>query len=516
MVQDSFLEFMVRQEMNQRIQGYGLFADYYHGDQGSWLPSDIEEQLDDPQSAIVNYCKPVVDIATRFIAGTAANPNSLGIDVNEHAYIEGKVVTVKTDLAYEAQRQFNRIYKLSGLFDTEFSKLVRMLIKKGDAFMETVLVGADETRDIRIKVKRPDVIYPRYQDDDYMEMVYCAVKWFTMNTPEKRNWWAKVHRPEGWAYDEANNPLPPVTEIYDLGTQGIETDRQWNEDDEGVLRSTINRPTHMETGGAPPEMVDQYESAFPQIPIYHLKNNTDDLEYGISDLLPVVPLQNNLNRIVSDMLYAIDYNGFPRGFVFGAHGDAQMDVGPAIWTKVPDPSGRVDIIQPSNIGHFIQAIDAVIDFISGVSSTPKQAFAEYAHGLPASGYSLKVRYQPLEDKCNEKRSELKMAFRRMNTQILYLLEELGVLPAGASQKLEVDVHFGGGLPADKVMDAQLYGMYKDRGWMSNKRIMELLEIENPEEEVAQIERERYEEALLFYQAELQANREAGTGSQEDK
>jgi hypothetical protein len=519
MIRESFLEFMVRHEINQRIRIYGIYDDYYHGAQIEALTTAIANQLDDPISSIVNYCKAVVDIATRYIAGTASRPNSLSIDVNELQFIPGdkegtgKFVNWKTNLAYEAQRQLNRIYKASGMFDTEFAKLVRTLIKKGDSFMELVLVGDDEeSRDIRIKVKRPDVVYPRYHDDDYMEMMYCAVKWFQNVTPRERNWYAKVHHPQ-------TAEMPATTEIYDLGTQSVETDsdRQWNEDDDGTLRSSIYRPVHVETGGAPPEKIDSYDSAFPQIPIYHLKNNTDDLEFGVSDLQPVKPLQDDLNRIYSDMLYALDYNGFPRGFVFGAQGNTELDVGPAIWTKVPDPSGNVMVIPPANIGHFIQAIDLAIDMICGVSSTPKQALAEYAHSLPASGYALRVRYQPLEDKCNEKRAELKMGFRRMNTQILYLLEQMGALPEDASKRLEVDVHFGGGLPADKLTDAQLYGMYKQSGWMSDQTIMERLEIENPEEELAQIRQERYEEAVLYFQAEQEAaaNTQSGTGSQEE-
>lgn len=520
MVRESFMEFINRQEMNQRIMGYAIYDNYYHGDQGEMLPSSIAEQLRDPQSATVNYCKAVVDIATRFIAGTASNPNSLSIDVTEQVFDRDRIIRSKTPTAVEAQRQLNRIYKESGMFDTEFVKLVRMMIKKGDAFMKLVLIGQDENRDIRIRVKRPGVIYPRYRDDDYMEMLYAATKWFTMNTPSQRQWWAEVHRP-AFIDPETGEEVPGMVEIYDLGPQGVESDKTYQENSEGELRAIINRPLHADAGSAIPEMVAEYESGFDDIPIYHVKNNVDDLEFGVSDLLSVIPLQNNLNRIVSDMLYALDYNGFPRGFVMGAQGDGPMDVGPAVWTKVHDPSANVIVIPPANIGHFVHAIEVIIDFIAGVSSTPKQAFAEYSHGLPTSGYALRVRYQPLEDKCNEKRAELKMAFRRMNRQILRVLSEIGAIPEESLGRLEVDVYFGGGLPSDKLMDAQLYGLYKQYNWMSDRSIQERIEIENPDEENAQIDRERYAEAVLFFQAELEAKRREesessdGSGTQED-
>lgn len=505
LIQESFMEFIHRQEMHQRIISYGIYDNYYQGEQGFMLPSSIADQLDDPQAATVNYCKAVVDIATRFIAGTASNPNSLSIDVTEQVFVDGKVIRSNTNVAIEAQRQMNRIYKESGMFDTEFVKLVRMMIKKGDAFMKLVLIGQEDNRDIRIKVKRPGVIYPRYRDDDYMDMLYVATKWFTMTTPSERQWWAEVLRP-AYIDPETGEEVPGMAEIYDLGLQGVESDKTYQQNDEGELRAITTRPMHHEGGTPQPQLVDEYESGFSDIPVYHVRNNVDDLEFGVSDLMSVIPLQNNLNRIVSDMLYALDYNGFPRGFVFGAMGDSKMDVGPAVWTKFPDPSGSVFVIPPANIGHFAQAIEIIIDFIAGVSSTPKQAFAEYSHGLPTSGYALKVRYQPLEDKCNEKRAELKTAFRKMNRQILFVLSELGLIPKESLGRLEVDVHFGGGMPTDRLMDAQVFGMYQGMNLMSRRTIQERIGIENPEEENAQIERERYEDAVLFFQAELEAKR----------
>lgn len=501
MIQESFLEFLVRQETSQRLTSYAIYENYYQGFQGETLPSDVKKQFDDPQSAMVNYCKAVVNIATRYIAGTATDPNSLSVDATEGG--------LKTDGAYLAQTYLNRVYKESGLFDTQFIKLVRMMCKKGDTFMKLRLVGADENRDVRISVVRPDVVYPRYRDDDYESMIYCAVKWFEMEKPNERRWFAEVFR--GQSVDEAGAIVPGVREIYDLGTQGAEQDRAYTEDNEGVLRMQFNRPVHYESGAPQPRLIGVYESGFPEIPIYHIKNDIDDLEFGVSDLQDVIPLQDNLNRVVSDMLYALDYMGFPREFIFGAMGDQNIDLGPGIATQIPDPSGRVMSLPAANIGHFLYAIDSIIDWICGVSSTPKQALAEYAQALPASGYSLRVRYQPLEDKCNEKRAGLKQAFRNMNRQILYVAGQLGILDADLVQRLEVDVHFGGGLPADKLTEAQMYGYYQQYGWMSKRTIQERIGIENAKEENLRIQQEQYEEYLMM----LRAEKEVGVSEESD-
>jgi hypothetical protein len=475
LVRDSFLDFLHRADEEIRLSNYRYYDEYYLGYHKDTLHPDIKKAFENPMSMIANYCKAVVDIPTQYIVG---DPDKLGIDASQ--------LGQKTDLALAVEGELYRIYRDSGLMDAEMIELVENLIKKGDNFLKLQNIPTfGGGQDIRIRVIRPDVCYPRFRSDDYKDTLYTAIKWYEYVSADEINWYAQVFYPPT---DEQ-----PVTEMhtYDLGHEGVPTERQFSEDDDGNVIQVSHLPPQAPVTGH--RGMNEYpiaveETQFPGIPIFQVRNNAGDRPWGVSDLHDITGPQDALNKAWTDLLYIMDDQAFQRIFLFGAHGESRLDLSPAKITNIPNESGRLDVIPPTNISQFLFVIDSLLDTISGVSGTPKQAFGEFIQGLPASGFALIVRYMSLENKCNIKRAMLKGVLRRMNQMIVYMLGLYGRfnnVPGYDPEQLptiDVKIHFPGGLPKDEVQQAQVHSYELQMGVKSRRTIMEERGIENIEEE----------------------------------
>lgn len=490
-IRQTFLDFLSQEEETLRLDNYRYYDEYYLGYHVDSLPPAIKEAFKNPMSMVANYCKPVVDIPTQYIVG---KPEKLGIDASEFEQ--------KTELALAVESQLYRVYRASGLLDAEMIELVETFIKKGDAFLKLQNVQTlGGVPDIRIKVIRPDVVYPRFRSDDYEETLYTAIKWYEHLTPGELHWYAQVFYPR--TADE-----PSEMHTYDLGPSSIPSERQYSEDNDGnVIRvGHTPQPSHLGQRGMGQKLIDVVENPFPGIPIFQVRNNAGDRPWGVSDLHDVTTIQDALNKAWTDLLYIMDEQAFQRIFLFGAHGESRIDMTPGKVTNIPNEQGRLDVIPPTSISQFLFVIDSLLDAISGVSGTPKQAFGEFIQGMPASGFALTVRYMPMENKASVKRALLKGVLRRMNEMIVYMLGQYGYFDKvpGMSEEalagISVKVHFPGGLPKDEVQEAQVHSYELQMGVKSRTTIMEERGIEN----IAEEERRLGIDQLVAWAQEQQA------------
>ena len=490
MVGLSFMKWLHEQETDVRLQNYAIYDQYYYGEQTSLLPANIKKAYDNPTSIVANYCRKVVDKSVRYICG---NPANISLDVTEG--------NQKNALSLWAEDQLTRLYRRWGLMDTELIKFIRLMCKKGDSFLKLSLVG-DKDPDIKITVTRPDVVFPKYRDDDYEEMASCAVKWYEIKESGERSWFAQVFFPD--TMDEEGNYVPGRVDYYHLGDHAVSDTESYTEDEDGNIIRTRRMPTHIDQEGDQPEFLYSEDNPFGVIPVFHARNSIDDVPFGESDLADMIQLQDFMNLTLTDLSLVMQEQAFQRLFLFGAQSNEEFSLAPGVINVVPNESGGLQSIPPVNIGNYLYAIDTIVSLIADVSDTPKQAFAEHAQGLPASGYALKVRYIPLEDKCNEKKAQLQQVLRRMNQAILSMMVQLkwldrldGVSKAligeGAEERLpflDVKVHFPGGLPKDDVMEVQKEGYKVSAGFSSRRSAMERLGEDNPDEEMLQILREQ--------------------------
>ena len=106
------------------------------------------------------------------------------------------------------------------------------------------MIGYIENNEIKIRVLRPEMCFPRYRADDYNEMLYCVVKWYDF---EDSIWKAEVFRPD-------------TVEYYELSEAEESEQSVW-------------------------ELIDEQPNLLGFIPIIHVKNTIDDLEFNLNDMV---------------------------------------------------------------------------------------------------------------------------------------------------------------------------------------------------------------------------------------
>jgi SPP1 family phage portal protein len=438
MVQESFLQWLHYQQYHERLCNYTVYDGYYNGDHEVEIPPKVKAALESELGTVNNYCRLIVDTVVDYICS-----GEIGIEVKPPRISS---LDFQLDEASKAEAMLYEIYSDNQLLYEEIIKTVTIMGKKGDVFLKLYLDGDS----IKIRVLRPEICFPRYKSDDYKEMIYCAIKWFDNEEEEpKKKWKAQVFRPD-------------VVEYYELG-EGSETHySQWN-------------------------LVSIEENILGFIPIIHIKNTIDELEFGISDLQVMTGLQDALNKTVTDMLLTMDNQAFQRVFIFGGQTPKghKISMEPGIITEVPNESGNLQVIQAADISPFIEVMREIVDQVCTVTGIPSAALTRTGGG-PISGYALRLHYIPLERKCMKKMSVLRNRLRELNKMIFHAANLLGL---GNYTAFDTDIHFSGGLPIDEEAKMHIHEMELRNKIKSRRTIMQERGIENVDAEIKQIESE---------------------------
>lgn len=114
--------------------------------------------------------------------------------------------------------------------------------------------------------------------------------------------------------------------------------KAWRDDD-GYVRLNVYHPDRVEryitrdkTESLPSnaDMLERYDrpedgepwtfrlNVTDTVPIFHIPNNGRTGEYGRSELEPVIPLQDALNKTLMDMLVAMEFAAYPQRYIIGA------------------------------------------------------------------------------------------------------------------------------------------------------------------------------------------------------
>lgn len=441
MVHESFLQWLHNQQHHERLNNYSIYEGYYNGDHEVEIPPKVKAALKSELGTVNNYCRLVVDTVVDYIIS-----GEIGIEVKppRNSYLDDNIEETS-----KAEAMLYEIYSDNQLLYEEMIKALTIMGKKGDVFLKLYLDG----NKIKTRVLRPEICFPRYKSDDYKEMLYCAIKWFEdeENDPRKK-WKAQVFRPD-------------AVEYYELG-EGSETQySQWN-------------------------LVNVERNILGFIPIVHIKNTVDELEFGVSDLQVMTDLQDALNKTITDMLLTMDNQAFQRVFIFGGQTPKgqKISMEPGIITEVPNENGNLQVIQAADISPFIQVLREIVDQICTVTSTPRAVLTR-TDGGALSGYALRLHYVPLERKCLKKEIILSNRLRELNGMIFKAAKILGL---GDYIDFDTEIHFSSGLPIDEEAKMHIHEMEIKNKLKSRRTVMQERGIENVEAEMKQIETESAE------------------------
>jgi len=440
LIHESFLRWIYQQRYHERLSNYSVYDAYYNGDHTVNIPPKVKAALESELGTVNNYCRVVVDSAVEYISS-----GELGIEVRHDGTNQ-----VEAD---KAERLLYDVYESNGLLFEEMLKAVTLMGKKGDVFLKLYV----EDDEIKIRILRPEICFPRYRSDDYKEMIYCAIQWFDEDgLNDGKKWKAQVFRPN-------------VVEYYELANGSSIIDPF-----QSFQRSEW-------------KLMDVQDNILGFIPIIHIKNTLDDLEFGVSDLQVMTDLQDALNKILTDMLLTMDNQAFQRIVMFGAQTPKGQSISmePGSIIEVPNENGSLQVVNAADITPFIQAMDKIVDQICTVTSIPKTVFTK-SEGGAMSGYALRLHYLPLEHKCKRKEIILKNRLCELNKMIFKTAKLLGI---DDYTDFKTRIQFNGGLPIDELVQTQVHEMELRNKIKSRRKIMEERGIEDIEAEMAQIDKE---------------------------
>jgi hypothetical protein len=144
-----------------------------------------------------------------------------------------------------------------------------------------------------------------------------------------------------------------------------------------------------------------------QVPVFHLANRAGIGEMGRSELAPVVPLQDALNKSIADMLVGSEFHSLPQRVRIGVETRLGPDGRPLAPKVAPGTvwdvgvGGDVKDLPAANLGGFLDAQTSFRTEIAHVSRTPLHLLG-LVDGQYPSGEALRVAERPLADKVSDR------------------------------------------------------------------------------------------------------------------
>lgn len=476
------------EDNERRIKNYKKYDEYYNGDHEVKIPPDIRDVVKDDFDVISNYCKTVVDKAVGYLC---SSPISLEVVLDTFGFSEEQLAKER-EREKEAERLLYRIYRRNEFLKKNIIKLIRILSKKGDVFIKCYVdetAGTEPEDKIKLKVLKPEIVFPKFKDDDYEEYEYIAIIY------DRRDELGNI-------YKYAQVFWPDVIREYKSEGGG----RQWVQ---------IGEDKKNELG---------------MIPIVHIKNTEDELPWGRSDIEDVMSLQDAINKCLTDLLYNADYQAFQRVIVTGHSEPAQDDeggiyrnritkrrgIGAGTILCVPTAESKVYIVEPADSTRLIEIVKTIRQEISANGRVPQIALSQADGAGAASSLSLRIHYQPLDEKCNEKAALVASGLQQLNRIIFELYKKM---TKEDFTDMETDIRFSKSMPRDRKEEAEIQEIEDRNKWKSKETIRTERGIPDPEEEKEKIlaEMEEYRDDLYGQRVEREIeNLLGGAGEEEEE
>ncbi len=168
-----------------------------------------------------------------------------------------------------------------------------------------------------------------------------------------------------------------------------------------------------------------------EIPVVHIQNISQPFRFaGMSDVEPLIPLQDELNTRLSDRACRVTMQSFKMYLGKGIQGFEKVPVGPGqLWsTDNPDASVEEfggDASSPSEESH-IQEVREALDKTSGVPPLASGVVRAKIGNL-SSANALRITLMGVLSKTARKRVNYGRGMARMCSLVLEALDSLGIL-----------------------------------------------------------------------------------------
>ncbi|HQK35337.1 MAG TPA: phage portal protein [Spirochaetales bacterium] len=142
-------------------------------------------------------------------------------------------------------------------------------------------------------------------------------------------------------------------------------------------------------------LIDEIPEPFGSIPIIHFKAQPE--------LTNVIPLQDAINKIFSDMMVIAEFGAFPQRWMITNADISSLTASPQSIMQIPKGTSdeevtSVGVFQTADLAMYLDTIDKLTNTISIISRIPKHYFSNT--GANVSGEALVVMETPLIKKIN--------------------------------------------------------------------------------------------------------------------
>ncbi|MBN1844789.1 MAG: phage portal protein [Sedimentisphaerales bacterium] len=224
------------------------------------------------------------------------------------------------------------------------------------------------------------------------------------------------------------------------------------------------------------ELVGQGPNPLGVVPVVHMQNLPVPLRYeGISDVEPLIPLQDELNTRLSDRANRITFQSFKMYLGKGIEGFEDRSVGPGRMWSTENPEAQIeefggDAGSPSEEAH-INHIREALDKASGVASVAAGILKGRIGNL-TSAVALKMTLMGVLAKTERKRKCYGQGIKHMCRLALGALDSLGLYPNRPEER-DVEIHWSSPLPENLMEKLQEAKLKKELGVRQEQILQEL-------------------------------------------
>ncbi len=217
------------------------------------------------------------------------------------------------------------------------------------------------------------------------------------------------------------------------------------------------------------------------LPIAHIQNTAQPFAHeGLSDVEPLIPLQDELNTRLSDRAHRVTLQSFNMYLAKGMEGFGPTAIGPGMVWSTDNTDARVeafggDASSPSEDRH-IEELRAAMDKASGVSPVVLGIIRERL-GQLSSETALRVTLTGLINRTHRKRVAYGRAIEHACALILHALHTAGVLLTDEADR-RVRLRWEDPLPVDDEQRLRAAKLKLDLG-VPRERILEELGYAQP-------------------------------------
>ena len=224
------------------------------------------------------------------------------------------------------------------------------------------------------------------------------------------------------------------------------------------------------------QLIAEGELPWGFLPVVHIQNIAQPYYYeGLSDIEPLIPLQDELNTRMSDRASRITFQSFKMYLGKGIEGFEDRPVSPGRMWHTDNPDATIeefggDATAPSENLHIAEIREA-IDKASGVTPLAAGVLKSKLGNL-TSAVALKLTLMGMLTKTERKKFNYSEGLKKICRMVLRILDKSNIYNSSDADR-EVDIIFPSPLPEDMTEKLNEAKMKKELGVPTEQVLREL-------------------------------------------